>query len=156
MSATISLEALTEDEIERLSLRRFKQEIGFRIEVYASTNPNHAEVVEGCECTLCRNGVSLDRAGKAVCIRCNRASKRVERSLNSIRKEERVLRQKNAESTVDVIKRRSLLQMRGGRARRGPTIDSSRMRIVAEAVRAEVVTAGSAIGKSFRKDARGE
>ena len=91
---------------------------------------------------MCRNGVELDRAGKAVCLRCSRGSKVIDKAIKAVKAEERVLRTVQARKTVDLIKARAMLQMRGGRARRGPTVSPESMRIVRQTIKAELAKRG--------------
>ena len=135
MIETISIESLTDEEIERRMVRRVKQTVGNDLDTYGSTEPNHTETGTACECTLCRNGVSLDKAGKAVCLRCNRASNRVEKALSEVRKEETVLRSLNAVRTVDLIKARAYAQRLG---RRGAKPNAERMKAIRQAIKAEL------------------
>ncbi len=131
----ISIEVLTEEEIERRMVRRIKQAVGTDLDTFGSTSPNHTETGTACDCTLCRNGASLDRAGKAVCLRCNRASKRVEKAIASVKAEETVLRSLNAVKTVDLIKARANAQRLG---RRGAKPNAGRMAVIKAAIKAEL------------------
>lgn len=140
MIDTISIESLTEEEIERRMTRRVKQTVGNDLETVGSTEPNHTETGTACECTLCRNGVNLDKAGKSVCLRCNRASKRVEKALSEVRKEETVLRSLNAVRTVNLIKARAYAQRLG---RRGAKPNAERMKAIKQAIKAELGKRGS-------------
>jgi hypothetical protein len=115
-------------------VRRVKQTVG-DVEPFGSTEPNHTETGQACDCALCRNGVSLDKAGKAVCLRCSRASKQVERALSEVRKEETVLRSLNAVRTVDLIKARAMAQRLG---RRGARPNAERMKTIKAAIKAEL------------------
>ena len=140
MVDTISIETLTEEEIERRMVRRVKQTVGTDLETYGSTEPNHSETGTACECTLCRNGLNLDKAGKSVCLRCNRASKKVEKALANVKKEETVLRALNAVRTVDLIKARATAQRIG---RRGAKPNAERMQIIKATIKAELDKRGS-------------
>lgn len=133
MVKSLSIDALTDEEIERLTFNRIKKKVGDAV-VYAPTEPNHAEVGPTCECKLCKNGVNLNRAKVAVCIRCNRASRSIEQVIKSVKTEERVLRSIAAEKQVDYIKAKALTQMRGGRARRGAKPNAERMHAVKNAI----------------------
>lgn len=135
---SISIDALTEDEIEALSMRRLRRMIGIDIDLFGTTEPNHTEVPAGCECTFCHNGLDLDKAGKAVCLRCSRGSRAVDKAIRSVKRESAVLRADRARKTIDAIKARSIVQMRGGRARRGPTINPDRMAVVQNTIKAEL------------------
>ena len=135
MVDTISIETLTEEEIERRMVRRVKQTVGDDLDTFGSTEPNHTETGTACDCTLCRNGLNLDKAGKAVCLRCNRASKKVEKALATVKKEETVLRALNAVRTVDLIKARANAQRIG---RRGAKPNAERMQIIKATIKAEL------------------
>lgn len=132
MIDTISIESLTEEEIERRMVRRVKQAVGDDIRTYGSTEPNHTETGTACECTLCRNGVSLDKAGKSVCLRCNRASKHVDKIIASVKAEERILQAKAARQRVDMIKARAAAQRLG---RRGAKLNPVKKKAVLDAIR---------------------
>ena len=137
MGDTISIKSLTDEQIERISIRRMRQVVGGGVGLVGSTDPNHAELDAGCTCRLCRNGVELDRAGKAVCLRCSRGSKEIDKAIRAVKAEERVLRAVQARRQIDTLKARAIRQMRGGRARRGPTIDPARMAAVKNAVKGD-------------------
>jgi len=139
---TISLDALTDEQIERISIKRMKQAVGNQVGLVGSTDPKHSEQDAGCTCRLCRNGVELDRAGKSVCLRCSRGSKEIDKAIRSVKAEERVLRAVQARRQIDTLKARAMLQMRGGRARRGPTIDTARMAAVKNTIKAELAKRG--------------
>lgn len=132
MIKTVSIETLTDEEIERLSDRRVKKAVGGSIEIIGSTTPNHAEVVAKCECTLCRNGQRLDKAGKAVCLRCSRASERLEAIISAAKAE--VVRRKaeSAVTRVNMVKARAMVQMR---CRGGARLNAATRKIVMSAIR---------------------
>jgi hypothetical protein len=138
MGGTTSINALTDEQIERISIREMKKVALGHIGIVGSTTPNHVEVKKSCSCTLCRNGVDLDRAGKAVCLRCNRGSKGIDLAIASVHAREAVERTIQRQETETLIKARSLLQLRGGRVRRGATVSPESMRIVKQAIKAEL------------------
>lgn len=142
MLKTVSLEALTDEEIERLTYNRIKSKVGKLVEPVGSTTPNHEETSDKCECTVCRNGISLERAGSAVCLRCNRASKHIEKAIKAVKAEERVLQSVAAEKRVDYIKAKALQQLRGGRVRRGARPNPARMAAVKNTIKAELAKRG--------------
>lgn len=139
---TLSVDALTDEQIERISIRRMRQAVGNQVGLVGSTDPNHSEQDAGCTCRLCRNGVELDRAGKSVCLRCSRGSKEIDKAIRSVKAEERVLLAVQARRQIDTLKARAMQQMRGGRARRGPTIDPVRMAAVKNTIKAELAKRG--------------
>lgn len=132
MIETVSLDALTDEEIEALSIRRVKQAVGGMIDLLGTTSPNHAESPSTCDCTLCKNGQRLDKAGKAVCLRCSRASKRIDKIIASVKAEERVLQAVNARKRVDMIKARAAAQRLG---RRGAKLNPVKKKAVMDAIR---------------------
>lgn len=133
MIKTVSIESLTDEEIEALSMRRIKDAVGNTVDTLGTTEPNHAETPASCECTLCRNGQRLDDAGKAVCLRCSRASKRIDKIIASVKAEERVLQSVAARKRVDMIKARAAAQRLG---RRGAKVNPANKKAVMDAIRA--------------------
>lgn len=133
MIKTVSIESLTDEEIEALSMRRIKEAVGNTVDTLGTTEPNHAETSARCECTLCRNGQRLDKAGKAVCLRCSRASKRIDKIIASVKAEERVLQSLAARNRVDMIKVRAAAQRLG---RRGAKLNPLKKQAVMDAIKA--------------------
>ena len=131
MIKTVSLESLTDEEIEAISMRRIKEAVGNAVDLLGTTEPNHAETPASCECTLCRNGQRLDKAGKAVCLRCSRASKRIDKIIASVKAEERVLQSLAARNRVDMIKVRAAAQRLG---RRGAKVNPAKRKIVMQSI----------------------
>jgi hypothetical protein len=131
MIKTVSIDSLTDEEIESLSMRRIKAAIGNNVDLIGSTEPGHVETKPTCECTLCRNGQRLDKAGKTVCLRCNRASKRIDKVIASVKAEERILRAIAARKQVDMIKARAAAQRLG---RRGAKLNPVKKKIVMQSI----------------------
>lgn len=132
MIKTVSLESLTDEEIESLSIRRIREAVGNSVDLVGSTDPNHAETPPSCECTLCDNGQRLDKAGKAICLRCSRASKRIDKIIASVKAEERVLQAVAARKRVDMIKARAAAQRIG---RRGAKVNQVNKKVVMDAIK---------------------
>lgn len=132
MIDVVSLETLTDEEIEDLSMRRVKAAVGGAIDLVGTTEPNHAESPPSCECTLCNNGQRLDVAGKAVCLRCSRASRRIDQVIESVRREDRILKALNAKRRVNMIKAKAAAQRLG---RRGAKLNPANKKAVMDAIR---------------------
>lgn len=132
MVETVSLDSLTDEEIEALSMRRIKAAVGNSLDLVGSTDPGHHETPATCECTLCRNGQRLDKAGKAVCLRCSRASKQIDRIIESVKAEERILQSIAAKKRIDMIKVRAAAQRMG---RRGAKLNPVKKKAVMDAIR---------------------
>lgn len=132
MVETVSLDSLTDEEIEALSMRRIKAAVGNSLDLVGSTDPGHHETPATCECTLCRNGQRLDKAGKAVCLRCSRASKQIDRIIESAKAEERILQSIAAKKRIDMIKVRAAAQRMG---RRGAKLNPVKKKAVMDAIR---------------------
>lgn len=139
MIKTISLDALTDEEIERLTYSRIRKKIGGVVRPFGSTTPNHSEIGSSCDCTVCRNGIDLERAGMAVCLRCSRASKRIEKAIASVKSEERIMQSVAATKRVDYIKARAAAQRLG---RRGARPNADRMAAVKGAIVAGLAKRG--------------
>ena len=144
MVEIVSLESLTDEEIEAISMKRIKTAIGNVVDLVGSTDPNHTETPQTCECTLCRNGQRLDEAGKAVCLRCSRGSKHVDKIIASVKAEERILQAKAARQRVDMIKARAAAQRLG---RRGAKLNPVKKKAVMDAIRAGLNATGQATEK---------
>lgn len=141
MVETVSLDALTDEEIEALSVRRIKAAVGDNLAIIGSTDPGHNETLAECECTLCRNGQRLNKAGKAVCLRCSRASKQIDRIIESVKTEERILQSIAAKKRVDMIKVRAAAQRMG---RRGAKMNPANKKAVIDAIRNSMSATDSA------------
>ena len=131
MIDTVSLDVLTDEEIEALSMRRIRAAVGNTLDLVGSTDPGHTETLATCECSLCRNGQRLDKAGKAVCLRCNRASKQIDRIIESAKAEERILQAITAKRRIDLIKIRAAAQRMG---RRGAKLNPAKKQAVMQGI----------------------
>lgn len=142
MGGTTSLNAITDEEIERISIRQMKKAAFGYVGLVGSTVPNHVETESKCRCTLCRNGIELNRAGKAVCLRCSRGSKGLDRAIKSVVDEMAVRKAVQATATADLIKARATAQRFRRGSSRGPTVNPESLRIVKNTIKAELAKRG--------------
>lgn len=131
MVKKVSLDLITDDEIENLSIRRIKNAIGGTVNLIGSTKPNHSETVTFGQCDLCNNGKKLEEDEKTVCLRCLRGSKQIDKIIASVKAEERILQALAARQRVDLIKTRAMAQKLG---RRGAKLNPLKRQIVMTSV----------------------
>lgn len=138
MVEIVSLEILTDEDIEKISLRRMKEALGGRrVEPHGSTVPNHLETPIGHRCEVCDDGRRLE-ASVSVCLRCNRAARAIDAAIRKVKAEEKVLKAKAAVQRLDMIKAKAALQRLKKRrgAKLNPLNQATRKAIV-DAVKAE-------------------
>lgn len=132
MVEIVSLEILTDEDIEKISLRRMKEALGGRrVEPHGSTVPNHLETPIGHRCEVCDDGRRLE-ASVSVCLRCNRAAKAIDAAIRKVRAEEKVLRAAAVVKRLDLLKARARAQRLG---KRGARLNPAKMAIVANAIK---------------------
>lgn len=132
MVEIVSLDVLTDEDIEKISLRRMREALGGRrVEPHGSTVPNHLETPIGHRCEVCDDGRRLE-ASVSVCLRCNRAAKAIDNAIRKVKAEEKVLRAAAVIKRLDLLKARAKAQRLG---KRGARLNAARVAIVAEAIK---------------------
>lgn len=132
MVEIVSLDVLTDEDIEKISLRRMREALGGkRVEPHGSTVPNHKETPIGHRCEVCDDGRRLE-ASVSVCLRCNRAAKAIDNAIRKVKAEEKVLRAAAVIKRLDLLKARAKAQRLG---KRGGRMNPSAKKIVSDAIK---------------------
>lgn len=132
MVEIVSLDILTDEDIEKISLRRMREALGGRrVEPHGSTVPNHLETPIGHRCEVCDDGRRLE-ASVSVCLRCNRAAKAIDNAIRKVKAEEKVLRAASVIKRLDLLKARAKAQRLG---KRGGRMNPSAKQIVTDAIK---------------------
>lgn len=132
MVEIVSLDIVTDEDIEKISLRRMREALGGRrVEPHGSTVPNHLETPIGHRCEVCDDGRRLE-ASVSVCLRCNRAAKAIDNAIRKVKAEEKVLRAAAVIKRLDLIKARAKAQRLG---KRGARLNPVKKKAVMDAIK---------------------